>query len=75
MCECEQQLLLQRVMASGLYILMRFFLRVDGVIVRMNDTRIHHQVHPPSSFNTTPSQSGWYKVHNKRVQLKGSKNT
>ena len=46
MCECEQQLLLQRVMASGLYILMRFFLRVDGVIVRMNDTRIHHQVLP-----------------------------
>ena len=23
---------------------MRFFLRVDGVIVRLNDTRIYHQV-------------------------------
>jgi type 2A phosphatase activator TIP41 len=32
-----------RVMASGFYILTRFFLRVDGVIVRLNDTRIYHQ--------------------------------
>ena len=31
-------------MASGFFILMRFFLRVDGVLVRMNDTRIYHQV-------------------------------
>lgn len=31
-------------MASGLYLLMRFFLRVDGVIVRLHDTRIYHQV-------------------------------
>ena len=39
---------LQRVMASGFYILLRFFLRVDEVIVRMNDTRIYHQVcHTP----------------------------
>lgn len=34
----------QRVMATGLFILMRFFLRVDGVLVRLNDTRIYHQV-------------------------------
>ena len=32
-----------RVMATGLFILMRFFLRVDGVLVRLNDTRIYHQ--------------------------------
>lgn len=31
-------------MATGLFILMRFFLRVDGVLVRLNDTRIYHQV-------------------------------
>ena len=31
-------------MVSGFYILMRFFLRVDEVLVRMNDTRIYHQV-------------------------------
>ena len=30
-------------MASGLYVLLRFFLRVDGVIVRLRDTRIHHK--------------------------------
>lgn len=34
----------QRVMASGFFILLRFFLRVDGVVVRLFDTRIHHQV-------------------------------
>ena len=31
-------------MASGFFVLLRFFLRVDGVMVRMNDTRIYHQV-------------------------------
>ena len=31
-------------MASGFFILLRFFLRVDGVVVRLYDTRIHHQV-------------------------------
>jgi len=33
-----------RVMATGFFILMRFFLRVDGVLVRLNDTRVYHQV-------------------------------
>lgn len=32
-----------RVMTSGFFILLRFFLRVDSVIIRMNDTRIYHQ--------------------------------
>jgi type 2A phosphatase activator TIP41 len=32
-----------RVMVSGFYLLLRFFLRVDGVVVRLNDTRIYHQ--------------------------------
>lgn len=35
---------LQRVMASGFFILMRFFMRVDGLLIRMNDTRIYHEV-------------------------------
>ena len=34
----------QRMMASGFLILMRFFLRVDGVLVRINDTRLYLQV-------------------------------
>ena len=35
---------LQRVMASGFFILLRFFMRVDGLLIRMNDTRIYHEV-------------------------------
>lgn len=35
----------QRVMQGGFFLLLRFFLRVDGVLVRINDTRIHHKVH------------------------------
>ncbi|XP_030758492.1 TIP41-like protein [Sitophilus oryzae] len=31
-----------RVMPSSFFILLRFFLRVDGVMVRVNDTRIFH---------------------------------
>ena len=34
-----------RVMPSGFYVLQRFFLRVDDVVLRVNDTRIHHEVH------------------------------
>ncbi|KAG2456495.1 TIP41-like protein isoform X1 [Polypterus senegalus] len=32
-----------RVMPSSFFILMRFFLRVDGVLIRMNDTRLYHE--------------------------------
>jgi len=32
-----------RVMQGGFFLLLRFFLRVDGVLVRINDTRIHHK--------------------------------
>lgn len=35
--------LFQRVMPTGLFVLMRFFLRVDGVLVRINDTRVYHE--------------------------------
>jgi len=34
-----------RVMQGGFFLLLRFFLRVDGVLVRINDTRIYHKVH------------------------------
>lgn len=34
----------QRVMQGGFFLLLRFFLRVDGVLVRINDTRIYHKV-------------------------------
>lgn len=37
-------LFLQRVMPSSFFVLLRFFLRVDGVLIRMNDTRLHHEV-------------------------------
>ncbi|XP_071486591.1 TIP41-like protein [Diadema antillarum] len=32
-----------RVMQSSFFILLRFFLRVDGVMVRINDTRLYHE--------------------------------
>ncbi|XP_028839151.1 TIP41-like protein [Denticeps clupeoides] len=32
-----------RVMPTSFFILMRFFLRVDGVLIRINDTRIYHE--------------------------------
>ncbi|XP_053305757.1 TIP41-like protein [Spea bombifrons] len=32
-----------RVMPSGFFLLLRFFLRVDGVLIRMNDTRLYHE--------------------------------
>ncbi|KAK9402299.1 TIP41-like [Crotalus adamanteus] len=32
-----------RVMPSSFFVLLRFFLRVDGVLIRMNDTRIYHE--------------------------------
>ena len=34
----------QRVMQSSIFLLLRFFLRVDGVLVRINDTRLYHEV-------------------------------
>ncbi|XP_005993451.1 TIP41-like protein [Latimeria chalumnae] len=32
-----------RVMPSSFFLLLRFFLRVDGVMIRMNDTRLYHE--------------------------------
>ncbi|XP_054156394.1 TIP41-like protein [Oppia nitens] len=33
-----------RVMKQSFFILMRYFLRIDNVLVRMNDTRLYHEV-------------------------------
>lgn len=35
---------MQRVMPSGFFILLRFFLRVDDVLIRINDTRFHYEI-------------------------------
>ncbi|XP_014679923.1 PREDICTED: TIP41-like protein [Priapulus caudatus] len=32
-----------RVMPGKFFVLLRFFLRVDGVLIRMNDTRLYHE--------------------------------
>lgn len=37
----------QRAMPSSFFVLLRFFLRVDGVLIRMNDTRLYHEVRKP----------------------------
>ncbi|XP_078265292.1 TIP41-like protein isoform X2 [Rhinoraja longicauda] len=34
---------LKRVMPSSFFVLLRFFLRVDGVLIRTNDTRVYHE--------------------------------
>ena len=31
-------------MPSGFFILLRFFLRVDNVLIRINDTRFHYEI-------------------------------
>uniref|UniRef100_A0A336MVD6 TIP41-like protein n=1 Tax=Culicoides sonorensis TaxID=179676 RepID=A0A336MVD6_CULSO len=33
-----------RVMPSGFYVLLRNFIRVDGVLIKINDTRFHYEV-------------------------------
>ena len=35
---------MQRVMPTSFFLLLRFFLRVDGVLIRINDTRLYHEV-------------------------------
>lgn len=37
-------LFFQRVMPTSFFLLLRFFLRIDGVLIRMNDTRLYHEV-------------------------------
>jgi type 2A phosphatase activator TIP41 len=38
-----------RVMPSGWYALLRFWLRVDGVLMRLRDTRFHCPFDPPAA--------------------------
>lgn len=34
-------------MSDGLFILLRYFLRIDGSMIRINDTRIYHHFQTP----------------------------
>ncbi|XP_022089894.1 TIP41-like protein [Acanthaster planci] len=40
---CASLIVKMRVMQSCFFILLRFFLRVDDVLIRINDTRIYHE--------------------------------
>uniref|UniRef100_A0A2K6ESC9 TIP41-like protein n=1 Tax=Propithecus coquereli TaxID=379532 RepID=A0A2K6ESC9_PROCO len=51
--------LIRRVMPSSFFLLLRFFLRIDGVLIRMNDTRLYHEHVPPSLF-TEPNEISQY---------------
>jgi len=42
-CGCSISSVRIRVMPSFFFVLMRFYLRVDGVLVRVNDTRLFHE--------------------------------
>lgn len=42
-CNFLPFLMIQRVMPTSFFLLMRFFLRVDGVLIRINDTRLYHE--------------------------------
>lgn len=47
-----------RVMPSSFFLLLRFFLRVDGVLIRINDTRLYHEAgkkHMLREFSTRES--------------------
>lgn len=37
-------LFIQRVMPSGFFVLLRHFLRIDDVLIRMHDTRFHCEI-------------------------------
>ena len=41
---CSKLSVKVRVMPSGFFILLRFYLRVDKTLVRVHDTRIYHEV-------------------------------
>ena len=41
---CSKLSVKMRVMPSGFFILLRFYLRVDKTLVRVHDTRIYHEV-------------------------------
>ncbi|XP_073685847.1 TIP41-like protein [Garra rufa] len=48
-----------RVMPTSFFLLLRFFLRVDGVMIRINDTRLYHEAgknHMLREFSTRESQ-------------------
>uniref|UniRef100_A0A3Q3EK63 TIP41-like protein n=1 Tax=Labrus bergylta TaxID=56723 RepID=A0A3Q3EK63_9LABR len=45
-----------RVMPTSFFLLLRFFLRVDGVLIRINDTRLYYEVScKHTGFNVPPA--------------------
>jgi len=42
-CGCSVSSVRIRVMPTYFFVLMRFYMRVDGVLVRVNDTRLYHE--------------------------------
>jgi len=52
-----------RVMESCMYVLMRFFLRVDGVLCRIHDTRLYHDYETDFFIREyTEKEAPWEKV-------------
>ena len=47
----------QRVMPTSFFVLLRFFLRVDGVIIRINDTRLYHEASSTAGPRNTDASS------------------
>jgi type 2A phosphatase activator TIP41 len=41
---CSKLSVKLRIMPSGFFILLRFYLRVDNTLIRVNDTRLYHEV-------------------------------
>ncbi|XP_044078400.1 TIP41-like protein isoform X2 [Siniperca chuatsi] len=62
-----------RVMPTSFFLLLRFFLRVDGVLIRINDTRLYHEASwfPPARTKC----NGWKELHATRVQHEGKQNS
>lgn len=56
-------LAMQRVMPTSFFLLLRFFLRVDGVLIRINDTRLYHEASCFSFFATGPFEHCCVWVH------------
>jgi hypothetical protein len=43
LCKVDIKCCHQRAMPSGFFVLLRFYLRVDDVLIRINDTRLYYE--------------------------------
>ena len=57
----------QRVMPTSFFLLLRFFLRVDGVMIRINDTRLFHEA--SCSLSCPHSLVTWHFYKTKMLRL------